>query len=100
MVPASTRRLTPALANTLPNCFVSPRNSTAAGVAIVMSVVVSEFGRESQRSASVEPGKYVRFARESLICAAGTLGSRGTVSQWRAGGGGGGRGGWRVLWGE
>jgi hypothetical protein len=43
--------LTPALANTLPKCFVSPRNSTAAGVAAVMSVVVSGFGRESQRSA-------------------------------------------------
>src|ERR1035441_4321769 len=50
IVPASTRRLTPALASTLPNCFVSPRNSTAAGVSAVMSVVVSGFGRVSQRS--------------------------------------------------
>ena len=52
MVPGATRRLTPALANTLPNCLVSPCNSTAGGALAVMISVVSEFERESQRSDS------------------------------------------------
>lgn len=48
IVPASTRRFTPALASTLPNCLVSPRNSTAGGLGAVMTLVVSGFGGKSQ----------------------------------------------------
>src|SRR5438046_1300037 len=62
MVPVSTRRSTPALATTLPNCLVNPRNSTAAVVSTAIGFSVSEFElRESMLLSALSTGSPGRF---------------------------------------